>query len=382
MATQDILFVAGEASGDLHGARLLSALRELEPEVRPFGLGGDELRAAGLDSPAHSSEIAVVGITEAFKVLRRALQLRRALLAEVDRRRPSVAVLIDSAEFNLGLAGALEKRGVRVVYYICPQVWAWRRGRVKKIARRVHRVLVLFPFEERFYREHGVPARHVGHPLVDEVPILPQAWDAPGTPATFEIALLPGSRASEIRSLLPLMLESAGRIAEQVPARFRLVRAATVSAQSLAAPLAAAPVPVEVVSTERFSAMARSHLAICASGTATLEVGLVGTPMLVVYRVSAASALVGRFAVKLPAYSLVNLVLERSAMPELLQEQASPERVATQALAVLRDPARVAAMRADLGELRELLGPPGASRTAAAAVAEVLAEARSGGSAG
>lgn len=381
MARMDILFVAGEASGDLHGARLLSALREAMPELRPFGLGGDELQAAGLDSLGHSSEIAVVGITEAFKVVRRALQLRRQLLAEVDRRRPAVAVLIDSAEFNLGLAGALARRGVRVVYYICPQVWAWRRGRVKRIARWVHRVLVLFPFEERFYRAHGVAARHVGHPLVDEVPVLPHVWER-GTPETFEIALLPGSRASEIRSLLPHMLAAAARIAARLPVRFRLVRAPTVPPATLATALAASPLPVEVVSERRFEAMAQSHLAICASGTATLEVGLVGTPMLVVYRVSAASALVGRFAVKLPAFSLVNLVLERSAMPELLQQQASPERIAAEAVAVLEDPARVASMRADLAELRELLGPPGASRTAAAAVAEVLEESLPGSAPG
>src|SRR5690242_259773 len=205
----ELLVVAGEASGDLHGARLISELRLLVPDLEPFGLGGDEMRAAGLDALAHSSEISVVGITEVLKVLPRARQIFADLLRAVDRRRPRLAVLIDFPDFNLRLAKELEERGVEVVYYISPQVWAWRRGRVKSIAKVVDRMLVLFPFEVDFYREHEVDVVHVGHPLVDEVPVLPQVWDR-GEPKgePYRVAILPGSRVSEIEALLPVMLEA------------------------------------------------------------------------------------------------------------------------------------------------------------------------------
>jgi len=200
----ELLVVAGEASGDLHGARLIAELRQRVPGLTTFGLGGDEMRAAGLEAVAHSSEISVVGITEVLKVLPRAREIFAGLLREVDRRRPALAVLVDFPDFNLRLAKELKTRNVEVVYYISPQVWAWRRGRVKKIARLVDRMLVLFPFEVDFYRGHGIQVVHVGHPLVDEVPVLPQGWDR-GEPAgePYRVALLPGSRTSEVEALLP-----------------------------------------------------------------------------------------------------------------------------------------------------------------------------------
>lgn len=377
MADHDLLIVAGEASGDLHAARLLSELLEMEPGLRPFGLGGDELRNAGLDPIAHSSEISVMGISEALRVLRRARVIYRQLLEEVDRRRPRVAVLVDFAEFNLRLAAELHARGVRVVYYSGPQVWAWRSGRVKNIARTVERMLVLFPFEVDFYRRHGVTAVHVGHPLVDEVPSLDHIWDRGLEPETFEVALLPGSRRSETSALLPVMVAAAERLAEVLPVRFRLIRAPTIAAAPLAAAVDAARIPIEIVDRDRFSVLADSHLALCASGTATLEVGLIGTPMLVVYRVSRWSSLVGRMMVKLPHYSLVNLVLGRAAVPELLQGDAVPGRLAAEAAALLGDRQRLAAMRGELAGLRGRLGHGGGARRAALEVRETLREAPS-----
>ena len=369
-----LLVVAGEASGDLHAARLIAELRRERPDVAPFGLGGDELAAVGVERLADSREVAVVGITEVLRVLPRARQVYRALLAESDRRRPAAALLVDFPEFNLRLARQLERRGVPVAYYVSPQVWAWRRGRVRTIARVVHRMLVLFPFEAAFYRGHGVHVEHVGHPLVDEVPELPQAWDRPhGAGGPFRVVLLPGSRHSEVAALLPGMLEAAAAMARDVPVELTLVRARTVETAQLAPLLAASTLPVRVVeSEERFATIADSHLALCASGTATLEVGLLRTPLLVLYRLHRWSYWLGRLLVRLPWFSLVNLVLCEKAVPELLQHDAHPERVAAEGLRLLRDEAVREAMRSRLAALRGRLGKGGASRRAALAVADLL----------
>jgi lipid-A-disaccharide synthase len=378
-APAELLVVAGEASGDLHGARLISELRRLRPDLATFGLGGDELLAAGLQPVAHSAEVAVVGITEVLRVLPRIRQVFAALLAEVDRRRPAAAVLVDFPEFNLRLARALKRRGVKVVYYVSPQVWAWRQGRVKTIARLVDRMLVLFPFEVDFYRRFGVDVVHVGHPLVDEVPQLPAVWDRAGAGdagGPCRLALLPGSRVSEVEALLPVMLASARRLAAGRPLATRIVQAPTVPRQLLAAAVERAGLAVTIVVADRFAAVADSHLALCASGTATLEVGLLGTPMIVLYRLASWTWLLAKLLVRLPDVSLVNLVLGRRVVPELLQKEANPERIAAEAARLLDDGAARERMRAGLAELRGRLGEGGASARAAREVAAFLAPAR------
>jgi lipid-A-disaccharide synthase len=376
---RELLVVAGEASGDLHGARLISELRRLVPDLSTFGLGGDEMRAAGLESVAHSSEVSVVGITEVLKILPRIREVFADLLHEVDRRRPALAVLIDFPDFNLRLARQLKERGLEVIYYISPQVWAWRRGRVKTIARLVDRMLVLFPFEVDFYRSHGVDVIHVGHPLVDEVPVLPQAWDRSderkGEDGPFRVALLPGSRLSEVESLLPTLLAAAGKLAAELPIEVRIIRAPTVPRELLDEAVSLSGLTVEIVDRDRFAAIADSHVAICASGTATLEVGLLGTPMIMVYRLAGWTYALARLLVRLPNVALVNLVLGRRAVPELIQGQANPGRIAAEAARLLTDAGARDAMRRDLAEVRGRLGEGGASGRAAGEVAEMLAEA-------
>jgi lipid-A-disaccharide synthase len=374
-----ILLVAGEASGDLHGAALLRELSERVPGLDAFGMGGDLSAAAGLDRVADSSEISVVGLSEVLRVWPRARRIFDHLLEEADRRRPELAVLIDFPEFNLRLAKALSERGVPVVYYISPQVWAWRRRRVKTIAEHVDRMLVLFPFEEDFFRARGVDAVHVGHPLVDEVPELPHVWDswnegdrAPDEP--FRIALLPGSRTSEVEALLPMMLESVRLLADELPILAQVIRAPGIPPAMVDEAVALSGLPVRVVpSSERAEAIARSHFALCASGTATLEVGLLGTPMAVLYRLGSWTYLMGKLLVRLPYVSLVNLVLDREAVPELIQARAEPDHVAGVVASLLRDRERIDAMRRDLAELRPKLGESGASRRAAAEIADRLA---------
>jgi lipid-A-disaccharide synthase len=376
---RELLVVAGEASGDLHGARLVSELRRLEPDLGFFGLGGDELRAAGLESVAHSAEISVVGITEVLRILKRAREIFDLLLREVERRRPAAAVLIDFPDFNLRLAAELKKRGVPVVYYVSPQVWAWRRGRVKTIAQVVDRMLVLFPFEVEFYERFGVKVIHVGHPLVDEVPQLPSAWDRgeggeEEISGPFRLALLPGSRTSEVEALLPVMLDSVKRLAQDLPVEVRLIRAPTIPRELLEEEIELSGLPVRIISEDRFAAVANSHLALCASGTATLEVGLLGTPMVMLYRLGRWTYMLARLMVRLPFVSLVNLVLGKKVIPELLQSDATPRRIAAEAEQILLDDGERERMRAGLAELRARLGEGGASVRAAREVAALLRE--------
>ncbi|HUF79336.1 MAG TPA: lipid-A-disaccharide synthase [Thermoanaerobaculia bacterium] len=369
-----MLVVAGEASGDLHGARLIEELRGLVDGVEAFGLGGEHLAAAGLDRLADSAEISVVGLTEAFRILPRARRIFDRILAEVDRRRPRLALLIDFPEFNLRLARALRDRGIPVVYYISPQVWAWRRGRVRTVSELVDAMLVLFPFEAEFYRRHGVEAVHVGHPLVDEIPELPHVWDQ-GEPESepYQIALLPGSRANEVEALLPVMLDTVRRLADEIPVFARLIRAPTIPLAMVEEALDLEGLPVRIVpAADRAEAIASSHFALCASGTATLEVGLLGTPMAVLYRLGGWTYLAGRLMVRLPYVSLVNLVLGRLVVPELLQARAHPKRVSGTVLSLLRDRPAIEEMRRGLGELRGRLGEKGASARAAAEVAARL----------
>lgn len=375
MTGTGLLVVAGEASGDQRAARLLAALRTRVPDLAPFGLGSDASREAGLETVADSREIAVVGISEALSVLPRAAEIFERLLAETERRRPRAAVLVDAPDFNLRLAKELAWRGVPVVYYVSPQIWAWRRGRVRTIADCVDKMLVLFPFEVPFYRAHGVDVVHVGHPLVDEIPVLPQAWDelrAGATPATARLALLPGSRRSEVDALLPTLLGAATRIAAQRPTEVRLILAPSLPPATVEPRLAGASIEVEIVERDRFAAIADSHLALCASGTATLETALLGTPMLIGYRLSGWTYALAQHLVRVPHVGLVNLVLGRRAVPELIQRDFTPERVAARALELLASRRDVERVRNDLAEVRPALGRPGASERAAAEVAEVL----------
>lgn len=376
-----VLISAGEASGDRHAAGLMEAAGRQAGQgrrIRFFGLGGDAMAAAGLEPVAHSDEVAVVGIAEVVRELPRIRRVFRKLLQATDTRRPSLAVLVDFPDFNLRLARRLRRRGIPVLYYVSPQVWAWRRRRVRTIARLVDRMLVLFPFEVDVYRGHELHVDHVGHPLVDDVPELESAWDRQdGVPEQPMLALLPGSRNSEVRRILPPMLRAAATLVGTAgrAGQVRLILAPTVDQELVRSLIAGGPLDadeVEVVRADRFAAVAGSHLALCASGTATLEVGLLGTPMIVVYRVSPLTYAIGRVLVDLPFVSLVNLVLGRQVVPELLQTEADHERIAAAASGLLTRRSRVDAMRKALAELRPALGESGASERAAGCLLEQL----------
>jgi lipid-A-disaccharide synthase len=357
-----VLIVAGEESGDLHASKVAARLRELAPGLELFGVGGDRMGAAGVDLAFHSDGFAMVGLVE---VLRHVPRLRRAmdrLVGLAVERRTSVAILVDYPGFNLILAKRLRDAGVRVLYYISPQVWAWGEGRVRKIAGRVDRMAVVLPFEEQFYRDRGIDAAFVGHPLLEEPEIAAAsgARESSGRPC---LGLLPGSRTQEVERLLPHMMGAVAELKRDLPdLRVRLGRAPGIDEGLLTRCGNPASAGVEIVpAEERYDVMRTSTALLISSGTATLEAACFGTPMVVVYRLAAASYLAGRALVKIPDIGLVNVVAGERIVPELIQGDATAGRMAAEVRPFLVDDSLSGAVSRRLLEVRESLGRPGAS---------------------
>lgn len=369
-----LLLSCGEPSGDLYGAELVRELRGAVPGLEVSGLGGDRLQAQGAHLLAHVRDLAVVGLLEVVSHLRFFRRVFGAVLGEADANRPDVAVLVDYPDFNLRLARALKRRGIPVVYYISPQVWAWRKGRLRGIRDSVARMLVIFPFEEQLYRDAAVPVTFVGHPLVDLVrpPADRGAFHARHAIERERplVALLPGSRRKEIAHNLPALLGTVDLLLAQRPAlQFVLAAAPNLDVAALLRDIGARPITVVV--NETHAALAACTIALVASGTATVEAALLDAPMVVVYRLSALTYALGRRLVKVPHFAMVNLIAGRRIVPEIIQHEFTPERVATEALALLEGPRREA-MRKDLAEVRARLGAAGGSRRAAQAVLPFL----------
>ncbi len=363
-----LLVSCGEVSGDLYASELLRLLRETRPELTAFGLGGDGLLAQRARLIAHVRELAVMGLLEIVRSLGRLRAIMRQLLAEVDRERPDLALLVDYSGFNLRLARELRKRGVPIVYYVSPQVWAWRRGRLKTMRETIERIMVLFPFEPPIYEAAGIPVTFVGHPLVD---LVRPAADPAGLlselgldPVRPLVAILPGSRAQEIRYNLPPLAAAVRRMrAERPGLQFAVAAAPTLPRALFEDNLSGVEVPIVVGRTHAL--LGAAQLGLVASGTATVEAALLGTPMIVVYRVSPLSYAIGRRFVRVPHFAMVNLIAGRRVVAELIQRDFTAERVSAEALALLGAPERLATMRADLAEVRRLLGGGGASARAA-----------------
>jgi lipid-A-disaccharide synthase len=369
--------VAGEASGDLHGADLLRALRTEIPDVSVFGIGGERLREAGMETVADSSDVATVGVTEVAGRLRALLRAYRGLARRIRTDPPDLCVLIDFPDFNLRLASVAKRAGVPVLYYIGPQVWAWRRGRVRKIARRVDRLAVVFPFEPALYAGHLPGVEFVGHPLLDRVRVTRNRADtlrAHGLdPARRTVLLLPGSRETEIGYLLPELLDAVRRLGESGSYQFPLALAHTLSRAEMEARVAAAGLPVKVIEGDTYNLIAAADIALVSSGTATLECALLECPMVIVYRLGPLSYAVARLLVRgVSSVGMPNIVAGREVVPELLQGRATGSHIADAARAILDDPTRRDAIVADLREVRRLLGRGGAAGRAAAIAAEML----------
>ena len=365
----------GEPSGDLYAGALATELQRLEPATTIVGLGGDRLREAGAALTADFSGLSVTGLLEVARLLPRTYATYRSLVREAKANRPDVFVAIDFPDFNFVLARAMRKLGVPVVYYISPQLWAWRRGRMKTMRRIASRVLVIFPFEEAIYREAGIPVQWVGHPLFDVAkPPVPRAEFLTGIgldPGRPVVALLPGSRRNELHAILPDLLRAAAIVRERLPrVQFIVARAPHLS-DALFAPLQGLAGGAVILKGRADDVLAAADVALLASGTVTVQAALHECPMVVVYRLSALTYRLGKPFVHVDTYAMVNLVAGRRVVPELIQEAFTPARVADEALRVLTSPAHAASVRRDLSEVRSRLGAPGASRRAAQAVLEV-----------
>ena len=364
------MIVAGEASGDLHGGNLVRAMRALDPALSFYGVGGKQMAEAGVDLWADAADMAVVGLTEVFFKLGTILKVMHRLKASLRRDRPDLVILIDYPDFNLPLARAAAKGGLKVLYYISPQVWAWRRGRIRTIQKSVNRMAVILPFEEEFYRQAGVDVTFVGHPLLDQIGkkyTRAEALERFGlTEGVTTIGLLPGSRHSEVTRLLPVMLEACRILARKhAPLQFVLPLAGTLEKEFVEKFLSAGPVTVRVVPEAFPDVVSLCDAAIVASGTATLETALLETPMVVIYKVSASSYAIGRRFIRVDHISLANIIAGKRVVPELIQDEANPERIAAAVAELIEDPEKAQAMRAALSLIRAKLGEPGASQRTA-----------------
>ena len=375
-----LLLSAGEASGDMYAARLATALKQ-RLDVDIFGMGGPQMRAAGVEIVTDYSEVSVVGITEVFKRLPSLVRAMRHLVDEATRRRPPLAILTDFPGFHLRLARKLRPKGIRNVYYICPQFWAWRPWRVNLVRRRFAEALCIFHFEEKFYADAGVPVKFIGHPLVGNVQttltrelFCKKYGLEDGKPI---LTLLPGSRRGEIAHHLPVLVEGLGEIRRSVAGRAQVVVAV---APGLDAARLEKNFPadwhVRLVSDDTYSALAAADLAIVSSGTATVETALLGTPMIVVYRLSPLTARLAKPLVKTKFFSMVNLIAGRAVVPELIQDDFTPQRLAAEAESLLSGSPtsnpRVLEMKRGLQQVQQLLGPPGAVDRAADEIALLL----------
>ena len=367
-----ILISAGEASGDMYGAQLMEALRRRESSLKFFGVGGDRMRAAGCDTVIDASDLAVIGITEIVSHLARIYRRFEKLIAEADRRRPDLALVIDSPAFNWRVARQMRKRGIPVVYYVCPQFWAWRQGRVRLLRKYINKALVIFPFEEQFYRDRGVDARFVGHPLADlPLPSVSRADYAQKyelDPAKPWVTLMPGSRAKEVRMNLPTILETAASLGSEY--EFVLPVAATLSREFLQR-LIAGRVQIHLV-PEALPALAHSRAGVIASGTATVEAALMKTPFVMVYRVSPLTYWLGRPRIKVPHFAMVNLVAGKEVVPELVQHDFTTENVVSALERITVDGAERDRMMAGLEQVRTRLGGDRMQLPAAEAAAEAV----------
>jgi len=364
-----IFFVATETSGDIHGAHLARQLKAIDPSIRLVGAGGSHMRDAGVEILIDPTEHATVGVVEVVRHIGRYAQIYRLLQSSLKKWEPDAVVCIDSPDFNLRFAGRVKDHGIPVIYYISPQIWAWRKGRIKTIRKVVRKMLVILDFEEKIYRDAGVDVAFVGHPLLDaykdiDREAVRKEWGV----KKLLIGLLPGSRGKQFRLLFPVMKKTAELIQKELPdVKFVLGCAPNIN------PKLAADAGMEVVVNRTPDVMAASDLLLVASGTATLEAGIYGTPMIVTYRLNPATAYLFGPLVWLNTrlWALVNIVAGKEIVPEMYQWRAKPELLAKEALAMIRD-GRLPDIRKQLGEVRKKLGSPGASRRAAEEILKTI----------
>jgi len=363
-----IFFIAGEASGDMHGAHLIQALREAAPGIRCSGLGGRRMEQAGMELVHDLAGEAIMGFVE---VLRKALPLRRLFLDTVERvrrERPDCVVLIDYPGFNLRFARAVHAMGIPVVYYISPQVWAWKQKRIHTLAQVVTKMLVIFPFEEDLYRDKGVDCTYVGNPLLDEVAGYTRTEQRP---EELVVGLLPGSRSQEIERIAPVMAEVGAALLKDYP-QLRLLTPCLTPDRAAQIRRSMGGLSVEIITGGMHDVLARARCCLVASGTATLETALFEVPMCIVYRLNPITYWLAKLLVHIRFIGIVNILAGRMLVPELIQQDAVAERILPVMKDLLEDTETRRRMVRDLRELKQRLGPPGASARAAAEILKVV----------
>lgn len=370
------MICAGEASGDLHGASVAEALKNMQPDIELFGMGGSTMRAAGVEIVYDIADIGVMGFFELIWSLPKFFRLRDTLCAVMEKNRPDVLVLIDYGGFHMAMAQAAKKMGIPVVYYICPKAWVWGKWRAKAIAGWVERVAAIFPFEADIYREAGAAVSFVGHPLVD---IVKPTMDREAAYRHFGadphkplLLLLPGSRYQEVESLLELLLASARKVREQLPdCQFYMPVASTIPLERIESVVQASGVPVTFTRNSTYNLMQIADCAIAASGTVTLEAALMGLPSVIVYRVKTSTYWLIRLVANVSHVGLPNIAVGRRILPELIQDEATAANISEATLRFMTDAAVRAQAQADLREVRVMLGEPGAVKRVASIVLEV-----------
>ena len=370
-----LLLSCGEASGDLYAGALVAALRRREPDIDVFGLGGERFEAAGGRLIADFHGLSVTGLTEALSVVPRSFATMRRLVAAARAQKPDALVVIDYPDFNFRLMSRIKKLGIPVVYYISPQLWAWRAGRIKTMKRVVDRVLPIFPFEEQLYQREQIDVRFVGHPLID---LAIAKFDRESylrklnlDPSKPVLALLPGSRANELEQLASVMAGAIPAIAAQVPGvQFVIARAPNLRDGHFES-FGISGIALRIAANETDDVLNASNAVITASGTATVQTALHGKPMVVVYKVSPMTYRLARRMTLVDTYAMVNLIAGKRVVKELIQDSCTPQAIATEAVRLLNDADYRAAMTASLAEVRRRLGGPGASDRAAEAILEI-----------
>jgi lipid-A-disaccharide synthase len=372
---KQVMIIAGEASGDTHAAEMFQALRAMRPGLQAYGMGSTRMRDAGIDLLVDANEISVMGLWEVLIQYRKLKRTLKYLQDEMLRRRPDLLILVDFVEFNLKLAEAAKQAGIRVLFYVSPQIWAWRPGRIHKIGQKIDMMAVIFPFEVSYYRKAGIPVRYVGHPLVDQVMesrahAVPIDLEGPGP----IVGLLPGSRRGEIQRILPTLLESAALLHEEhADIQFLLPLAHTLTAADLQPLLDQYPdLPLTLIKGRSHDVMAASDAVMAASGTATLEIALYDVPMAIVYRLSPLSYWILKSLVNIDYVGLPNIVAGREVVREFIQGEARAELICEEIDRILTDPDYQAKIRAGLKEIRDKLGEGGGTRRVAMVADEML----------
>ncbi len=376
-SSSHLLIIAGEASGDKHAASLVEAIRSLQPHITFSGLGGPEMKSQGVHLYEDLTQWAVVGFLEVIKYLPLFKKFFDLVLKKAFETEAQAVILVDYPGFNLQLAKALKKRGIKVIYYISPQVWAWDENRVEIIKTCVDQMLVLFTFEKDFYARHGYQVEIVGHPLLDQIEVkstretfLKQLGLEPGN---MTLGILPGSRQNEVKRHLPVMLKAAQILKEQFPQlQFLLPRAPTIKREQLEKICSLHHLPISIIEDQYYECINACDICVVGSGTATLETAILQKPMVVIYKTSFLSWLLARLFIKIPYIGLVNVVAGKKIVPECIQFEATPYHIAFGIEKFIKDiPLRESTIK-KLSQVKSLLGQPGASQRAATAIVNML----------